>query len=155
MGSISRSIMLEPSNSSMSFVYYCTLVYIVFFGPFVSPGFLIEFPLGWKMSTESLVFLGFTDGASHHTQNVASVAWVIYSPDEQLVSSGGICLEPSMNNVVEYSIVIELLHDAISHGVRSLEVLLDSQLVVCQLNDRYRVRDPTLLRRFLRVRLLE
>jgi hypothetical protein len=36
-----------------------------------------------------------------------------------------------MNNVVEYSIIIELLHDAISHGVRSLEVLLDSQLVIC------------------------
>jgi ribonuclease HI len=42
-----------------------------------------------------------------------------------------------MNNVVEYSVIIELLHDAISHGVRSLEVLLDSQLVVCQLNDSY------------------
>jgi ribonuclease HI len=44
-----------------------------------------------------------------------------------------------MNNVVEYSIIIELLCDAISHGVRSLEVLLDSQLVICQLNVNYRV----------------
>jgi hypothetical protein len=98
---------------------------------------LIEFSLGWKMSTESSVFLGFTDGASHHTQNMASTAWVIYSPEGQLVSSGGICLEPSTNNVVEYSTIIELLRDAISHGVRYLEVHLDSQLVVCQLNDSY------------------
>jgi ribonuclease HI len=60
-----------------------------------------------------------------------------------------------MNNVAEYSVIIELLNDAISHGIHSLEVFLDSQLVVRQLNGRYRVRDPTLLRRFLRVRLLE
>jgi hypothetical protein len=55
----------------------------------------------------------------------------------------------------EYSVVIELLHDAISHDIRSLEVHLESQLVVCQLNGSYCVCDPTLLRRFLWVRLLE
>jgi ribonuclease HI len=88
---------------------------------------------------ESSVYLGFVDGASHHMWNMASVAWVIYSPEGQLVSSGGVRLEPSMNNVAEYSVIIELLRDAISHGVRSLEVLLDSQLVVCQLNDSYHV----------------
>jgi ribonuclease HI len=47
------------------------------------------------------------------------------------VSSGGICLGPSTNNVAEYSVVIEILRDAISHGIHFLEVLLDSQLVVC------------------------
>ena len=65
------------------------------------------------------------------------------------------CLRPSSNNVVEYSAIIELLRDAISHGVLSLEVRLDSQLVVSQLNDLYHIRDLTLLRRFLCVRLLE
>jgi ribonuclease HI len=104
---------------------------------------------------ESLVYVGFTDGASRHTWNLASTAWVIYSPEGLLVSSGGVCLGPSTNNVAEYSVVIELLRDAISHGILSIEVRLDSQLVVCQLNGRYHVRDPTLLRRFLRVRLLE
>jgi ribonuclease HI len=59
------------------------------------------------------------------------------------VSSSGICLGPSTNNVAEYSAVIELLCDAISHGIHSLEVHLVSQLVVCQLNSCYRVRDPT------------
>jgi ribonuclease HI len=71
------------------------------------------------------------------------------------VSLGGVCLGPSTNNVVEYSVFMELLRDAISHGILSVEFLLDSQLVVCQLNSYYRVRDPTLLRKFLRVRLLE
>jgi ribonuclease HI len=44
-----------------------------------------------------------------------------------------------MNNVVKYSAIIDLLRDAISHGVQSLEVLLDSKLVVCQLNGSYHV----------------
>jgi len=72
-----------------------------------------------------------------------------------VLSSGGVCLQPSSNNVSEYIVVIELLRDAIIHGVLSLEVHLDSELVVSQLNGLYHVRDTTLLRRFLRVRLLE
>ena len=49
------------------------------------------------------------------------------------------------NNIAEYSVMIELLHYAISHAIRSLEVRLDSQLVVLQLNGVYRIEDPTLL----------
>ena len=78
------------------------------------------------MSTESSVYIGFADGASCHTQNLASAAWVIYTPMVQVFSSGGVCLWTSLNNVAEYSVVIELLCDAISHGVYSLEVRLDS-----------------------------
>ena len=59
------------------------------------------------------------------------------------------------NNVVEYSVVIKLLRDAILHGIISLEVRLDLELVVSQLNALYHVRDPTLLRIFLCVILLE
>jgi ribonuclease HI len=51
--------------------------------------------------------------------------------------------------------VIELLRDALSLGISRLRVYLDAQLVVSQLNRIYRVHDPTLHRRFLRVRLLE
>ena len=104
---------------------------------------------------ESSTYIGFVDGASRHTQHSASIAWVIYTPMVRVLSSGGVCLWPSSNNVAKYSAVIELLRDAISHGVLSLEVRLDSELVVSQLNGLYHVRDPTLLRRFLHVRLLE
>jgi ribonuclease HI len=104
---------------------------------------------------ESSVYLGFTDRAINHTKNFSSTAWVVYSPEGLLVSSQGVCLGPSTNNVAEYSVVIELLRNSISHGIRSLEVHLDSHLVVCHLNGRYCVCDPTLLRRFLQLRLLE
>ena len=78
------------------------------------------------MSMESSIYIGFADGASCHTQNPASAAWVIYTPMGQVLSSGGVCLRPYSNNVDEYSAVIKLLCDAISHGVHSLEVRLDS-----------------------------
>ena len=89
------------------------------------------------------------------SQHLASAAWVIYTPTGQVLSSGGVCLRPSSNSVAEYSVVIELLRDSISHGVLSLEVHLDSQLVVSQLNGSYRIRDSILLQIFLCVRLLE
>ena len=78
------------------------------------------------MLMESSIYIGFADGASRHTQNSNSAAWVIYSPMGQVLSSGGVCLQTSSNNVAKYSVDIELLRHSISHGVHSLEVRLDS-----------------------------
>ena len=101
------------------------------------------------------MYVGYADGASCHTCNLASAAWVIYSPTGQLVAAGGACLGPASNNVAEYRAVIELLWDALSRGITQLEVHLDSQLVVSQLNRDYQVRNSTLLRQFMRIRSLE
>ena len=84
-------------------------------------------------------FICFEYGTSHHTCNLASAAWVIYSPSGQLVASEGTCLGPATNNVVEYMVLIELIWDVVSHGITRLEVRLDSQLVVSQLNGDYQV----------------
>ena len=112
-------------------------------------------PIGWYMSMESSKYLGFVDGASHHTQKLASSTWVIYTPKGQLMSSIGVCLQPSSNNVAKYSAINDIFDDSILNGIRYLEVCLESQLVVLQLNGQYCVRDPTFLRRFTRVILLE
>ena len=82
------------------------------------------------MLMESSIYIGFADGARHHTQHSASATWVIYTPMGQVLSLGAVCLWPSSNNVAEYSAIIELLRNAILHGVLSLEVHLDSELVV-------------------------
>jgi len=66
------------------------------------------------------------DGTIRHTQNLASAAWMIYTPTSQLVVSGGACLGPATNNVAKYSVVIELLHDVILNEILYLEVHLDS-----------------------------
>jgi ribonuclease HI len=108
-----------------------------------------------QMSEYSLPYIGFADGASRSTQNLASAAWAIYAPTNELISLRGVCLGRATNNIAEYSAVIELLVDAISLGIRRLVVRLDSQLVVLQLSNVYSIRSPTLLRVYLRIRLLE
>ena len=75
---------------------------------------------------------GFADGASRHTRNLDSAAWVLHYPSDQLLVSRGVCIGPASNNVAEYTAVIYLLLEAISLGVDSLVVFLDSQLVVSQ-----------------------
>ena len=136
---------------------YCILLYsFAQVGPFLMViRFVISFHFFWQMSMESSTFIGFTDVANRHTQHSTFAAWVIYTPMGQVLFSGGVCLRPSSNNVAYYSAIIELLRDAISHGLHSLQVHLDSQLVVSQINGLYHVMDPTLLRRFLHVRFLE
>jgi ribonuclease HI len=98
------------------------------------------------MSSDSEVFVGYADNASWHTRRLASTAWVIFTPQGQLLSSGGICLGDTTNNVTEYSAIVELLRDAFSLGISHLWVYLDAKLVVSQLNRVYRVQDPTLHR---------
>jgi len=98
----------------------------------------------WQMSSESNMYFGFMDDARQHTRRISSPAWVIFTPRGQFLSSIGICLGDATNNVVKYSAVIELLRDALSHGISHLWVYLDAQLVVFQLNGVYHVYDPTL-----------
>ena len=93
----------------------------------------------WLFQMSSERYVGFVDGASCHTCNLASAAWVIYSPSGKLVATGGACLGLASNNVAEYRAVIDLLWDALSRGITQLEFRLDSQLVVSQLNQAYQV----------------
>ena len=107
------------------------------------------------MSSHSLSYVGYADGASRHTRHIASATWVLYTPESDLLGSGGIFLGNATNNVAEYMSVIQLLTEAASRDISDLVVRLDSQLIIMQLNNHYRVRHPVLLHYFLRVRLLE
>ena len=82
------------------------------------------------MSTSLQTYIGFADGACCSARNISSTAWVIYSPSDELVSMHGVSLGQTMDNIVEYSAVIELLSESISFGIQSLIVRLNSELVV-------------------------
>jgi len=56
--------------------------------------------------------------------------------------------------MAEYTSILNLLSEAIYYGIDSLVVYLDSQLVMSQLNNTYRVSDPY-LSQFFRVRVLK
>src|SRR5579859_6420981 len=99
--------------------------------------------------------VGYADGASRSSRNLSSVAFAIFDLSGELVSFRGVCIGQSTNNIAEYSALIELLSNAITHGIRRLIVRLDSQLVILQLNGIYFVRNPAIYRMFLRVKILE
>ena len=77
-------------------------------------------------------YFGFADGDSLYIVNLALVAWVLYSPIGDLVSSWGTCLGPTMNNVAKYHAVIGLLTEALGSDVSHIKVYLNSELVVHQ-----------------------
>jgi ribonuclease HI len=106
------------------------------------------------MPPPSPYHIGYTDGASRWTQNLALAAWALYSPSHELLQSNGICSGSTTNNQEEYTVIIGLLAEDSHHHIRHLSILLDSQLVILQLNNVYRVRDSCLFRKYLQVRLL-
>ena len=89
-----------------------------------------------------------------HLELILGCLGDLYAYESCCVFKRSVC-QPSSKNIVEYSVVIELLWDAISHGIWSLEVCIESQLVVLQLNGMYHIRDSNLLRIFLWVRFLD
>jgi hypothetical protein len=89
---------------------------------------LIMIILGLQMSMDSIIFVGYANGANH--SNMASSAWVILTTIDELILSGGMTLGPVANNVVEYNVVIGLLSKSISLGIECLVFQLDSQLFV-------------------------
>jgi hypothetical protein len=95
--------------------------------------------LGFQMSMSSLPYIGFIDGTSRSTQNLASVAWEIYRPTNELVSLHGVFLGRATNNIMEYSAFIELLTNIVSPRICHLIVCLNSQLIVLQLSNIYSI----------------
>ena len=74
----------------------------------------------------SAPYVGFADGACHSTCNLSSAVWEIYDPHRELLDLQGVCLGHTTNNVAEYSVVIELLAEAVDLGIRAMMVNLDS-----------------------------
>jgi ribonuclease HI len=93
--------------------------------------------------------IGYADGASRWTQNLASAAWALYTPSHEMLHSSSICLGSATNNQAEYTAIIGLLANAQHHHIFHLSIFLESQLVILQLNNVYRIRDPCLFRKYL------
>jgi ribonuclease HI len=70
--------------------------------------------------------IGYANGASRWTQNLASTTWALYTPSHEMLHSCSICLGSTTNNQAEYTAVIGLLADAQYHRIRHLSVFLDS-----------------------------
>lgn len=86
----------------------------------------------------------WTDGASRGNPGPAATGFVIFDADGAEVAAGGHFLGIATNNVAEYEAVLAGLRAAQELSLDSLDVRLDSELVVRQLNGQYKVKDEKL-----------
>jgi len=82
----------------------------------------------------------FTDGAARGNPGPAGAGAVIISPEGHVVAKVGKYLGETTNNVAEYTGLILGLKRAKAMGLRELEVLADSELLVRQLSGEYQVK---------------
>lgn len=85
-----------------------------------------------------------TDGAARGNPGPAGAGAVIVSPQGHIVAKVGKFLGENTNNYAEYMGLILGLRRAKAMGIKELEVLADSELLVRQLNGEYQVRAENL-----------
>ncbi|HYO52028.1 ribonuclease HI family protein [Archangium sp.] len=105
----------------------------------------------------------FSDGAARGNPGPAGAGAVLMDAEGRVVARLGRFLGIQTNNHAEYMGLLLGLKHARSLGVKELEVLADSELLIRQLQGRYQVKSPTLrplyeeasalLKQFSRVKL--
>ncbi len=97
----------------------------------------------------------YADGASRGNPGPASIGAVLYDDSGRELHTVSRRIGRTTNNEAEYRAAIAALEAALALGVREVELRMDSELVVRQLDSRYKVRNPSLRRLFGRVKDLQ
>ena len=101
------------------------------------------------MTTRTLVINA--DGASRGNPGPAAIGATIKDENGRLLASVSQRIGRTTNNQAEYRALIAALEKAISLEARRVDIRLDSELVVRQVEGRYKVKKATLRPLYLRV----
>ncbi len=91
-----------------------------------------------------------TDGGARGNPGPGGAGFVLEDESGAVVRRGGRFLGTVTNNQAEYAALAWGLETALDHGVTRLRVCADSELVVHQMNGRYRVKNEGLKPLFAR-----
>ena len=91
----------------------------------------------------------WTDGGARGNPGPAAFAYVLEAEDGTVLDARGEAIGVATNNLAEYSALVAGLARAVETGVRELEVLSDSELMVKQMRGEYRVKNRDLQSLFL------
>ena len=86
----------------------------------------------------------FTDGGARGNPGPAAYGYVLENEDGDVLAAHGEAIGRATNNVAEYSGLVAGLQKAAQLGVRDLEVVSDSELLVKQMRGEYRVKNDAL-----------
>lgn len=100
------------------------------------------------------VHIAHIDGASRGNPGPAAYAVVLRAPGGATLCELGKYIGRETNNVAEYYGLIAALDYAANHGIRALRIRSDSELLVRQMQGRYKVKNAALKPLFERARKL-
>ena len=96
----------------------------------------------------------YTDGTAEPNPGPAAIGAIIKDEQGKLITSISQGIGRATNNQAEYSAVIAALEKAIALGAKQVDLHSDSELVVRQINGRYRVKNAALKPMYQRVKRL-
>jgi ribonuclease HI len=85
-----------------------------------------------------------TDGGARGNPGPAAYAYVLESEDGHVLDARGEAIGVATNNVAEYRALVAGLEKALELGVREVDVVSDSELLVKQMKGDYRVKNAAL-----------
>ncbi len=95
-------------------------------------------------SAPPAVYIANIDGASRGNPGPASYAVVLRDPSGKIVLELAKNIGRETNNVAEYYALLAALDYATSHDIHALRIRSDSELLVRQMQGRYKVKSPDL-----------
>jgi probable phosphoglycerate mutase len=94
--------------------------------------------------TKTSAYTAHIDGGARGNPGPAGYGVVIQDPRGKTIAELSQYLGHRTNNYAEYQGLLAVLRHAIDHGIRSLRVISDSELMVRQMKGIYKVRHPEL-----------
>lgn len=91
-----------------------------------------------------MVYTLFSDGGARGNPGPAGIGVVIFDDQKRIVAQVSEYIGVTTNNIAEYHAVYAGLQKAKELGVAEINCKLDSELVVNQLNQKYRVKNVDL-----------
>jgi ribonuclease HI len=86
----------------------------------------------------------YADGGSRGNPGDAGIGIAIYDENENIIVEISRYIGTQTNNVAEYYALVRALEEAFTLGAKSVEIYMDSELVVKQINGEYQVKSEGL-----------
>lgn len=93
----------------------------------------------------------FTDGGARGNPGPAGIGAVLFDENDMVVAEISRYIGETTNNQAEYQAAVAAMEKAKELGALELDFFLDSQLVVEQLNGRYKVKNAGLAPLFIKL----
>lgn len=95
-------------------------------------------------------FIIYTDGGARGNPGPAGIGAVILDARKKTVKEISECIGETTNNQAEYKALLRALEEAKKLGSTEVDIFMDSELVIKQLKQEYKVRDKDLGQLFIK-----